>query len=427
MRSFLTRQFAKFVLSALALGLFVAESFVLRPIPSSRVPAGRKDDDDKERVVKEWASLPEDDRIPWDFEEPMDRIVAIGDVHGDYDALAKDLVDRRVIDGRGNWIAHRTHLVIAGDLIGKGDHSRLVLDLVMQLEQKAKAMGSLVHAIPGNMEAKASRGDLQSMTSRDARLFNRYPVAGSDPERIFEGAAGLEAFKGDSVYAQWWAHRNAIVRLRVNTDEGVKTLLFLHGDLGPWAKKFSPGMINRTIRAFFKYWAEIGDDFRDYVSSHDAAEELRARCGWVVGLKSKKYGIPRNQGPLFGKGLKPEYDDAEEEFVTREGAFTAEEFDRLLDRNPKWKSDYLVVGHVPTESGKIEKHPVHDRVFRIDTGISEAVEDGEGRISALVIGGRLSDPIARYSRRLENPHSLRTRAMMRLRGSCNDAAAKLLR
>ena len=46
-----------------------------------------------------------------------DRLVAVGDVHGDYAALVEVLLAARVIDDEQSWIGGSTHLVSIGDLL----------------------------------------------------------------------------------------------------------------------------------------------------------------------------------------------------------------------------------------------------------------------------------------------------------------------
>ena len=68
-----------------------------------------------------------------------DRLVAVGDVHGDYAALVEVLLAARVIDDEQRWIGGATHLVSIGDLLDRGDASRAVMDLLMQLQSSCRS------------------------------------------------------------------------------------------------------------------------------------------------------------------------------------------------------------------------------------------------------------------------------------------------
>ena len=52
--------------------------------------------------------------------ELPERIVAIGDIHGDLDALFSILLKSGIIDINGKWIAVNTFLVQTGDIFDKG-------------------------------------------------------------------------------------------------------------------------------------------------------------------------------------------------------------------------------------------------------------------------------------------------------------------
>ena len=64
-----------------------------------------------------WAAPRQVDDYQWDG---VDRIVAIGDVHGDYDNYIAVLQLAGIVDGRGRWIAGDTHLVQTGDIADRG-------------------------------------------------------------------------------------------------------------------------------------------------------------------------------------------------------------------------------------------------------------------------------------------------------------------
>ncbi|MDA0651027.1 MAG: hypothetical protein O2876_08515, partial [Proteobacteria bacterium] len=50
----------------------------------------------------------------------VERVVAIGDVHGDYDNYMAVLKEAGVINRRGKWVAGDTHLVQVGDIPDRG-------------------------------------------------------------------------------------------------------------------------------------------------------------------------------------------------------------------------------------------------------------------------------------------------------------------
>jgi hypothetical protein len=73
------------------------------------------------------------DSIPDSF-TGVQRIVAIGDIHGDHERFVAALKLCRIIDDKSSWIAGKTHLVQTGDILDRGPDSKKVMDLLMQLE-----------------------------------------------------------------------------------------------------------------------------------------------------------------------------------------------------------------------------------------------------------------------------------------------------
>jgi hypothetical protein len=58
------------------------------------------------------------------------RVIAIGDVHGDASALAGCLRLARLIDGNGDWRGGVTHLVQLGDVTDRGNDERECIDML---------------------------------------------------------------------------------------------------------------------------------------------------------------------------------------------------------------------------------------------------------------------------------------------------------
>src|SRR4029077_15740510 len=101
----------------------------------------------------------------------IDRIVAVGDVHGDYDQLVAVLRSAGLIDESGNWSGGKTHLVQNGDVLDRGPDSRKAMDLLLRLEKQAAEAGGYVHALIGNHEAMNVYGDLRYVSAGEFAAF----------------------------------------------------------------------------------------------------------------------------------------------------------------------------------------------------------------------------------------------------------------
>src|SRR5262252_6086968 len=83
----------------------------------------------------------------------VERVVAVGDVHGAYDRFVEILRAARLIDDRQRWTGGRAHLVQLGDVVDRGPDSLKVIDLLDALQEDAERAGGAVHPLIGNHEA----------------------------------------------------------------------------------------------------------------------------------------------------------------------------------------------------------------------------------------------------------------------------------
>jgi len=203
----------------------------------------------------------------------VSRIVAIGDLEGDYAKFTDMLRTSGLIDTQNNWTGGTAHLVQLGDIPDRGDNTRMVLDLLIRLEPQARRAGGYVHALIGNHEAMNIEGDLRYTvpgefaafaTRNSARVRNQYYTRQVRALRRTPPAAGLPIF--DAAYrAQWdqehplgwvehrqaWAATGRYGRWIATHDAVIRIndTLFLHAGLGPvYAAAPRPAM-NDAVRA----------------------------------------------------------------------------------------------------------------------------------------------------------------------------------
>ncbi len=95
------------------------------------------------------------------------RVVAIGDLHGNYPGFYKILTETGLIDQRGHWRARNTHLVQLGDILGRGGEPGKIFSLLRRLEEEAPRLESEVHVLLGNHEAMSMSGLLMYNTMEE--------------------------------------------------------------------------------------------------------------------------------------------------------------------------------------------------------------------------------------------------------------------
>jgi len=158
----------------------------------------------------------------------VERVVAIGDIHGDYHQLVRALQLGEVIDDRNQWIGGKTHLVQTGDVLDRGPDSRKAMDLLMALERQALEAGGRVHALIGNHEAMTLHKD------------RRYVHPGEIES--YGGQEGFDrALSPHGPYGRWICGHNALIR--------INDVLFAHGGLPLDAPHVPLEKVNAAIRA----------------------------------------------------------------------------------------------------------------------------------------------------------------------------------
>jgi len=93
-----------------------------------------------------------------------ERIVAIGDLHGDVSALRAALRLGGAIDEAGKWIGKALVVVQTGDQLDRGDDEPQILDLFQRLRAEARAAGGAVHVLNGNHEVMNVQADFRYVT-----------------------------------------------------------------------------------------------------------------------------------------------------------------------------------------------------------------------------------------------------------------------
>ena len=146
------------------------------------------------------------DRIPL---RPNQRLVAIGDVHGDYNQLCNVLRIANLVDENLNWIGNKnegvgsgegvpgTICVQCGDVVDRGPYELKCLKLLTKLSQQAAAKqdGSMLTLLYGNHETLWMEGDFryaeQSSSSSSGDFIS---TAQEEFERYFGGPLDKSKF-----------------------------------------------------------------------------------------------------------------------------------------------------------------------------------------------------------------------------------------
>jgi len=222
----------------------------------------------------------------------VERVVAVGDVHGAYPALLAVLREAGLISDERVWSGGRSHLVMLGDLVDRGPQSRQALTLVMRLQAEAQQAGGRVHLVLGNHEVMNLVGDLRYASPEELAAYapdedpqdrkqarKRYAqlalANNLDLRRVREefdqryptGYFGhRRAFSPDGLYGHWLLDQQILVE--------INDVAFVHGGLSPLLLEVAPDQINRVAMG----------ELREFVAAQRRLIELGAMAPeWNLG------------------------------------------------------------------------------------------------------------------------------------------------
>ena len=99
------------------------------------------------------------------------RIVAVGDLHGDYEAWIAIARGAGLIDAQNRWSGGNSTLVQLGDITDRGADSLKIIRSLQQLGREAPRQGGRVVTVLGNHEAMNLLGDLRYVTPQEFAAF----------------------------------------------------------------------------------------------------------------------------------------------------------------------------------------------------------------------------------------------------------------
>jgi Calcineurin-like phosphoesterase len=352
------------------------------------------------------------------FAQSSASVVAIGDVHGDFDDFVTILQRASLIDKQNHWSGGKTTFVQVGDVIDRGPKPRPAMDLIMSLEQEATKDGGRVIPLFGNHEIMNIMGDLRYVTpenyasfadgdseKRRQAAFKQYmswrdnhaailaelpqPMEMTEAEWMTRHPLGYveqrEAYSPNGNYGKWLRGHSAVAQ--------VGDSIFLHGGISPATASMKLDAINSRVRDEIKAFDSVKQfmqedglilpffNLQEMVGVAQAAlsaerksripasSQRQDRLTQFLGFQD--WLMVRPDGPLWFRG----YDSWNEQT-------DAAQVDKILKA---FKVNHIVVGHTVQKSGTIRAR-FGGKIFLIDTGMLSSYYPG-GKASALVIQG----------------------------------------
>ncbi len=264
-----------------------------------------------------------------------ERVVALGDLHGDLQSTRKALRLGGAIDEQDRWIGGRLVVVQTGDQLDRGDEEQAILDLLARLQTEAAAAGGAVHILNGNHELMNVRLDLRYVTEGGFLDFAEFapPESGCDSLLLAyppEQRGRVAVFRPGGRYARQLAQQDLYVI--------VGRTLFVHGGITLAHLEYGLDKLNRQVK------------------------------NWIVGRGDCPPLIHTGESPTWERMYSDEPDSTDCAML----AAVLEALD--VDR--------MVVGHTVQEGG-IDTH-CQQQVWCIDAGMSKHYG---GPVQALEISG----------------------------------------
>lgn len=319
------------------------------------------------------------DDYRWDH---VDRVVAIGDVHGDYANYVKVLEAAKIIDARGQWIAGETHLVQLGDVPDRGDDALKIIAHLKKLVGQARAKGGWVHTVLGNHEAMNTYGDLRYVTPGD-----------------FAASAGRDSEKWRDAY-----YAKVMADLKANDPEKFAQLPADFRDT--WNASHPLGWVEHQ-RAWNPKWNPKGEEYEwalqdkvavqvnDLIFLHGGISGAYCQNSLASLTEKARAALPLSDpvtpsiltdenGPLWYRGL-----------AGVEPVASAETVQGILEHHEG--AQHIVIGHTPTHGAIWPRYA--GRVIQADVGMSAAhgghiawLEETKDGLFAGYVAGRIKLP-----------------------------------
>lgn len=266
-----------------------------------------------------------------------ERIVAIGDLHGDLEATRRVLRLAGAIDERDHWAGGKLVVVQTGDLIDRGDGDRDVLELVERLVTEAKAAGGEFVSVLGNHEIMNVSLDFRYVTPGGFSAFRNVAAPRATTSSSADGSHGAPssasarasgssevsrgrgtAFSPGGPFAVRLADKPLFVKVGDN--------VFVHGGVLPKHVDYGLDKMNDEIHA------------------------------WMLGKRPEPPAVVvADDGPIWTRA----YSNSER----------AAPCPLLTEALTKLGAKRMIVGHTPQQGGITSA--CNERVWRIDVGLSK--------------------------------------------------------
>lgn len=270
------------------------------------------------------------------FYSMPDKLIAISDIEGNFNAFYSFLLSNSVIDKDMNWTFNNGHLVLVGDFMDRGEEVTQVLWLIYKLEEEAKNVGGKIHFILGNHE-------VMNLNAQVRYIKHKYiALAQKVADKKHHQEAYKEFLSNNNELVKWLKSKNVITQIGAN--------LFVHAGISPELSKTEISI------------EEINQIATKNLNKLSLNKENENIDNLVMGSK----------GPLWYRGLAKDYGEKYKKINTKS-------LNKIMK---KFEVDRIVIGHTVVDDISTD---FEGKVVKID------VKHGKDKKSGLTKGILIED------------------------------------
>ena len=255
---------------------------------------------------------------------PAERIIVIGDLHGDWNETIKSLKIGRVIDNNLNWIGGKTIVVQIGDQIDRcrelpcnrpikdDENSDIkILKFFTNLHTQAMKSGGAIYSIIGNHELMNSTGRMEYVSYKNYMEFEKQEENQEFLKNMPNGLTNMEArkwaFKPGNPLAEFLACTRKLA-LKIGNN------LFVHAGIVPKIAKKYPniGDLNKLLSLYLWDNLENPELYQDVFGSDIVKgktiidrSQKKSNFFKVSPLWNRQYGLLKNNKKSCTNLLEP--------------------------------------------------------------------------------------------------------------------------
>eukprot|EP00587_Corethron_hystrix_P000293 CAMPEP_0113311560 /NCGR_PEP_ID=MMETSP0010_2-20120614/8749_1 /TAXON_ID=216773 ORGANISM="Corethron hystrix, Strain 308" /NCGR_SAMPLE_ID=MMETSP0010_2 /ASSEMBLY_ACC=CAM_ASM_000155 /LENGTH=373 /DNA_ID=CAMNT_0000167225 /DNA_START=148 /DNA_END=1269 /DNA_ORIENTATION=- /assembly_acc=CAM_ASM_000155 len=307
--------------------------------------------------------------------ETGQRLVAIGDIHGDFDQLRKALVISGVLDPRSTnlepiWTGENTICVQCGDILDRGDGELACYRLLADLARQAHSQGGALSLLFGNHEGLNIEGLFQYAWKEGNAEFEK------DIGQTVDEALGFKSWRiqfAGNQPSRWAAMEPgglfaAPLLSSMKVAMVVGNSVLVHGGLTMEHLKYYCGIeeMNRVAREWVQ---QMHHKYTNHLGNYESVEEVIQAAQGRIDTTSKT--LPKCLG---GKGGETApvwvriYSSPSD--LPPQNPLAQKMIDAVLS---ELGIDRMIMGHTP------QKHinsALENKAWRIDVGASKGMGNG---------------------------------------------------